>query len=107
MATVEVQVEPGTEPLLSVAKGNGPVNALDNAIRKALAPFYPELADMQLTDYKVRILESTQGTGARTRVLIESSDGRAIWGTVGVSDNIIDASWEALRDAVEHKLGRG
>ena len=104
-ATVKLKVN--GKSVHTVAEGSGPVGALDRALRLALEPTYPQLSEMSLRDYKVRILESTQGTGARTRVLIESSDGRAIWGTVGVSDNIIDASWEALRDAVEHKLGRG
>jgi 2-isopropylmalate synthase len=103
-ATVKLKVN--GRSVHTVAEGSGPVGALDRALRLALEPSYPQLGEMVLRDYKVRILESTQGTGARTRVLIESSDGRAIWGTVGVSDNIIDASWEALREAVEYKLGR-
>jgi omega-6 fatty acid desaturase (delta-12 desaturase) len=77
------------------------------ALRLALEKTYPQLGDLVLRDYKVRILESGAGTNSRTRVLIESGDGKAVWGTVGVSDNIIDASWEALRDAVEYKLARG
>jgi 2-isopropylmalate synthase len=88
----------------TVAECTGPVGALDKALRNALDSDYPQLAEMELRDYKVRILESGQGANSRTRVLIESGDGEDIWGTVGVSDNIIDASWEALRDSVIFKL---
>ena len=88
----------------TVAEGDGPVNALDNALRLALVNRYPTIKDVRLVDYKVRILDSTGGTAARTRVLIESTAGRDIWGTVGVSDNLIEASWEALVDSVEYKL---
>jgi 2-isopropylmalate synthase len=101
-ATVKVNV--GGQSLHTVAEDSGPIGALDKALRRALEGVYPQLRDMTLRDYKVRILESNEGTGSRTRVFVESGDGRSIWGTVGVSDNIIDASWEALREAVEHKL---
>jgi 2-isopropylmalate synthase len=101
-ATVKVTVD--GKSFHTVAECNGPVGALDKALRRALEPMYPKLLDTTLTDYKVRILDSKQSTSARTRVLIESTDGHHIWGTVGVSDNIIDASWEALRDAVEYRL---
>jgi len=104
-ATVKIRV--GGESVHTVAECTGPVGALDKALRLALTKTYPQLGELVLRDYKVRILESGAGTGSRTRVLIESGDGRAVWGTVGVSDNIIDASWEALRDAVEYKLSRG
>ena len=90
----------------TVAEDTGPVGALDKALRLALESTYPQLTDMKLRDYKVRILEGNHGAGSRTRVLIESGDGGGIWGTVGVSDNIIDASWEALREAVEFKLSQ-
>ena len=103
-ATVKVKV--GGESVHTVAECTGPVGALDKALRLALDKTYPQLRELVLRDYKVRILESGAGTNSRTRVLIESGDGRAVWGTVGVSDNIIDASWEALRDAVEYKLAR-
>jgi 2-isopropylmalate synthase len=86
------------------AIGNGPVNALDSALRNALVPYYPKLADMQLSDYKVRVLGTGAGTGARVRVLIESTDGKRRWGTVGLSSNVVDASWQALIDSVEYKL---
>ncbi len=85
-------------------EGDGPVNALDNALRKALVPSYPSLATMKLVDYKVRVINSTEGTAARVRVVIESSDDSDFWSTVGVSENIIEASWIALVDAVEYKL---
>jgi len=88
----------------TVAEGDGPVNALDRALRLALVNRFPAIKDVRLVDYKVRILDSAGGTAARTRVLIESTDGPDIWGTVGVSDNLIEASWEALVDSVEYKL---
>ncbi len=88
----------------TAALGDGPVNALDNALRKALEEFYPVLKEMHLTDYKVRILNPETGTKAVTRVLIESSDKKDSWGTVGVSENIIEASWQALMDSIEFKL---
>ena len=90
----------------TVAEGNGPVNALDIALRKALESDFPELSQMHLSDYKVRILDTGAGTGAKTRVLIESSDKEDRWGTVGVSPNIIEASCKALLDAVEYKLNK-
>jgi 2-isopropylmalate synthase len=86
------------------AIGNGPVNALDSALRTALLPYYPKLARMQLVDYKVRVLDDNAGTGARVRVLIESTDGARQWGTVGLSSNVVEASWQALIDSVEFKL---
>jgi 2-isopropylmalate synthase len=101
-ATVKLKVN--GESVHTVAESNGPIGALDLALRLALDKVYPQLREMTLRDYKVRILDSTQGAAARTRVLIESGDGRSIWVTVGVSDNIIDASWEALREAVEFML---
>ena len=91
----------------TAAEGNGPVNALDNAIRKALEKFYPKLKEVRLLDYKVRVLPAGQGTASATRVLIESGDKESRWGTVGVSDNIIDASYQALIDSIEFKLHKG
>ncbi|MBN2188572.1 MAG: citramalate synthase, partial [Chitinispirillaceae bacterium] len=88
----------------TAAEGDGPVNALDNALRKALIKFYPSLAQVKLEDFKVRVLDGRDGTGAKVRVLIESSDGVSRWGTVGVSANIIEASWLALIDALKYKL---
>ena len=87
-----------------MAEGDGPVNALDAAVRKALRPFYPAIDGIALQDYKVRIIDSHQATAARTRVLIVSSDGHTDWSTVGVSGNIIEASWLALIDGLEYKL---
>ncbi len=95
------------ERLVAVGEGNGPVNALDKALRAALEQLYPELARLELSDYKVRILEGTHGTGAITRVLIQSDDGTGeTWNTVGVDENIIAASWHALEEAVTYCLLR-
>jgi 2-isopropylmalate synthase len=91
----------------TVAEDTGPIGALDKALRLALEKTYPQLRAMTLRDYKVRILEGNQSASSRTRVLIESGDGERIWGTVGVSENIIDASWEALRESAEFKLSLG
>jgi len=101
-ATILVKV--GDKVEHTAALGKGPVNALDNALRKALHKFYPDLKKMDLVDYKVRVLSTKDGTGAATRVLIESSDGKHTWGTVGVSENIIEASWRALVDSIDYKL---
>ncbi len=99
-----VKLEVGGQVVHTVAEGDGPVNALDSAFRAALTKFYPSIAEVRLVDYKVRILDSQSGTAAKTRVIIESTDGKDTWGTVGVDDNIIEASWEALVDSVEYKL---
>ncbi len=101
-ATVKVKI--GDRIFHTAAEGNGPVNALDNALRKALLQFYPQLANVQLTDYKVRILNPHAATAATVRVLIDSADGQRRWTTVGVSPNIIEASWLALTDSVEFAL---
>ncbi|QDT65962.1 citramalate synthase [Calycomorphotria hydatis] len=101
-ATIKLKVDGRTEHV--VAEGDGPVNALDTALRKALLPFYPGLVTMHLVDYKVRVINSTEGTAARVRVVIESADQNDEWTTVGVSENIIEASWLALVDSVEYKL---
>ena len=101
-ATVKVRV--GDRHAHTVADGDGPVNALDAALRSALVKFFPRLAHVQLTDYKVRILDSATGTAAKTRVLIVSSNGRREWGTVGLSENIIEASLQALVDSIEFAL---
>ena len=105
-----VKIEVHGEVMLTAAEGNGPVNALDQAVRKALLPHYPQLEPVHLTDYKVRILDGAEGTAARTRVMIDSSDGEALWTTVGSSPNIIEASWQALADSLEYavwKRGEG
>ena len=104
-ATIQVAVEGRLEHTAS--EGNGPVDALNNALRKALEKFYPRLSETELIDYKVRILNESAATQATTRVLIESSDHDSKWGTVGVSPNIIEASWEALVDSFEYKLAKG
>jgi 2-isopropylmalate synthase len=103
-ATVKVRVPGSEEVLHTAAEGNGPVNALDKALRKALLPHYPVLANFQLADYKVRILDGNNGTSALTRVLIDTQNGTKRWTTVGASTNIIEASWRALADAIEYGL---
>jgi 2-isopropylmalate synthase len=102
LATVKVTVN--GEEILASAEGNGPVSALDSALRKALLSFYPSIAQFQLTDYKVRILDGREGTFAKTRVLIESSNGQKRWTTVGVSTNILDASYQAVVEGLEYGL---
>jgi len=99
-ATIKLEVD--GERYVRVAEGNGPVNALDRALREAIADRHPHLADIELTNYKVRILDEEHGTGAVTRVLLDSTDGEREWGTIGVSENIIEASWEALVDSLEY-----
>jgi len=101
-ATIKIQKDEQFEHTAS--EGDGPVNALDNALRKALGKLYPSLLTVKLNDFKVRVLDGSDGTGAKVRVLIESSDGTSIWGTVGVSANVIEASWLALIDSMKYKL---
>ncbi|HDI79070.1 MAG TPA: hypothetical protein ENF54_05465, partial [Desulfobacteraceae bacterium] len=101
-ATIKISV--GKEEEITAAEGDGPVNALDNALRKALTKFFPEIEEMRLVDFKVRVIDGDRGTAAKVRVQIESRDGSDIWSTVGVSKNIIEASWEALEDSVQFKL---
>ncbi len=103
-AVVKVRVDGTIEHTAS--EGHGPIDALDKALRKALEPFYPTLQDMRLVDYKVRVLESQEGTAAKVRVFIETDDDNMVWGTVGVSENIIEASWQALVDRITYKLMR-
>ncbi len=102
LATIKVTVN--GEDMLEVAEGNGPVSALDTALRKALVKFYPAIAAFHLTDYKVRILDGTAGTSAKTRVLVESSNGKERWTTVGVSTNILEASYQAVVEGIEYGL---
>ena len=104
-ATVKLKLN--GQSLHTVAECSGPVGALDKALRLGLEGFYPQIKLLELRDYKVRILDSRAGSNARTRVFIESGDGKSIWGTVGVSDNVIDASWQALIDAVNYQLLQG
>lgn len=101
-ATVKLRVDGVVEHVVS--EGDGPVNALDGALRKSLSRFYPNIHEMSLIDYKVRVVNAKAGTAAKVRVIIESRDHEAMWGTVGVHENIIDASWKALVDSVEYKL---
>ena len=104
-ATIKIHV--GGERIISTAEGNGPVNALDSALRQAIVSKYPHLADIELVNYKVRILDETKGTGAVTRVLLDASDGEESWGSIGVSENVVEASWEALVDSIEFGMLRG
>jgi len=101
-ATVKLKI--GNKVELVVAEGDGPVNALDAALRKSLENAYPVIKEMHLFDYKVRVVNAKEGTAAKVRVIIESRDKTDIWGTVGVSENIIEASWQALVDSVEYKI---
>jgi 2-isopropylmalate synthase len=103
-ATIKVHV--AGERVIATAEGNGPVNALDTALRKAIGSRYPALASVHLTDYKVRVLDTAKGTGAVTRVLLDSTDGERTWTTIGVSENIIEASWQALFDSLVYGLLR-
>jgi 2-isopropylmalate synthase len=99
-----IKIKVDSQEEITAAEGDGPVNALDKAVRKALERFYPRIAEVKLTDYKVRVLDSASATAAKVRVLIESTDGTEVWTTVGVSTDIIDASWRALVDSIEYKL---
>ncbi|HZG56593.1 citramalate synthase [Paenibacillus sp.] len=99
-----VKVKVHGETVYTAAEGNGPVNALDNALRKALETYYPDIRDIHLTDYKVRVINDQDATAAKVRVLIESSDYNATWSTVGVSENVIEASWEAILDSIRYAL---
>ena len=103
-ATIKISVDGEEE--LTAAEGNGPVNALDHALRKALTKFYPQIGQMHLVDFKVRTLEGSEGTAAGVRVLLDSTDGEEVWSTTGVSENIIEASWQALIDSIEYKLSK-
>lgn len=103
-AEAVVKIKVGEKVAHTAAEGHGPVDALDKALRKALLPFYPSLKSVKLVDYKVRVLDSEKATAAKVRVFIESTDGSDSWGTVGVSENIIEASWQALVDSIAYKL---
>ena len=104
-ATVKVHV--GEERIIATGEGNGPVNALDTALRLAIVRVYPHLGEIDLVNYKVRILDENKGTGAVTRVLLDASDGERTWGSIGVSENIIEASWQALVDSIEYGMLHG
>ncbi|MBT8340407.1 MAG: citramalate synthase [Desulfatitalea sp.] len=103
-ATIKIKVDDADE--ITAAEGSGPVSALDNALRKALDKFYPDLASMHLVDFKVRVIDGCGGTGAKVRVFIESRDNEDIWSTIGVSEDIIEASWQALADSFQFKLAK-
>jgi len=103
-ATIKISV--GDEEELTAAEGNGPINALDNALRKALTKFYPQIREMHLVDFKVRIVEGSEGTAAKVKVTLESKDEQDIWSTIGVSENVIEASWRALVDSFQYKLSK-
>jgi len=103
-ATIKISVNDKEE--ITAAEGDGPVNALDNALRRALESFFPDLDRMRLVDYKVRVIEGRDGTAAKVRVLIESRDQDDIWSTIGVSDDIVEASWHALKDSIDYKLSK-
>jgi 2-isopropylmalate synthase len=105
-SSVSIRIAVGDQEETTVAEGDGPVNALDKAVRKALERFYPAINEVKLIDYKVRVLDSDKATAAKVRVLIESADQHESWTTVGVSTDIIDASWLAMSDAIEYKLMR-
>jgi 2-isopropylmalate synthase len=104
LATMKISV--GSDVELTAAEGNGPVNALDHALRKALSKFYPQIAEVHLVDFKVRIVEGSEGTAARVKVLLDSRDGEEMWSTIGVSENVIEASWQALVDSIQYKLSK-
>jgi 2-isopropylmalate synthase len=104
-ATIKIWV--GGERYVRTAEGNGPVHALDNALREAIGEIHPHLRDIELVNFKVRILDEAKGTGAVTRVLIDASDGHNVWGTIGVSENLIAASWDALVDSLEYGMQPG
>ncbi len=101
-ATIKISV--GDEQEITAAEGDGPVNALDHALRKALNGFFPQVREMKLVDFKVRVIEGSDGTAAKVRVKIDSRDSREVWSTIGVSENIIEASWQALVDSIQYKL---
>jgi 2-isopropylmalate synthase len=101
-ATIKVSV--AGEENITAAEGDGPVNALDNAMRKVLHRFFPQIKEMKLVDFKVRVIDGSEATAAKVSVRIESRDAKEIWSTIGVSENIIEASWQALVDSVQYKL---
>ena len=104
-ATIKLWVD--GERYVRTAEGNGPVHALDRALRDAIGELYPHLHDIDLENFKVRILDETKGTSAVTRVLLDASDGDIVWGSIGVSENVIEASWEALVDSLEYGMQGG
>jgi 2-isopropylmalate synthase len=106
LAQASIKISVGDDQEVTAAEGNGPINALDNALRKALTKFYPQIGAMHLVDFKVRIVEGSEGTAALVKVLIDTRDEDEVWSTIGVSENIIEASWHALVDSVQYKLSK-
>ena len=101
-----IKIWAGEERYVRTAEGNGPVNALDRALRDAIGELYPHLADIQLENFKVGLIDEHAGTASVTRVLLDATDGETIWGSIGVSENVIEASWQALVDSLEHGMQR-
>jgi 2-isopropylmalate synthase len=101
-----IKISAGDEEEITAAEGNGPINALDNALRKALTTFYPQIKEVHLIDFKVGIVDGSDGTAAKVRVWIESRDQDEVWSTIGVSGNMIEASWQALVDSINYKLSK-
>ena len=106
MSEATIKVHVGGDRFIETAEGNGPVNALDKALRMAIERKFPHVHDIHLVNYRVRILDEDRGTAAMTRVLIDSSDGRDCWGSVGVGENVVEASWQALVDSISYGLLR-
>ncbi|MBA4396551.1 MAG: citramalate synthase [Syntrophus sp. (in: bacteria)] len=106
LSQASIKISVGDEQEVTAAEGNGPVNALDNALRKALTKFYPQIGAMHLVDFKVRIVEGSEGTAALVKVLIDTRDEDEVWSTIGVSENVIEASWHALVDSIQYKLSK-
>lgn len=106
LAQASIKISVGDDHEVTAAEGNGPINALDNALRKALTKFYPQIGAMHLVDFKVRIVEGSEGTAALVKVLIDTRDEDEVWSTIGVSENVIEASWHALVDSIQYKLSK-
>ena len=106
LAQASIKISVGDEQEVTAAEGNGPINALDHALRKALTKFYPQIGGMHLVDFKVRIVEGSEGTAALVKVLIDTRDEDEVWSTIGVSENVIEASWHALVDSIQYKLSK-
>ena len=106
MSEATIKIHVGERRFVATGEGAGPIGALDNALRLAISESYPEISAMELVDYKVRLLDESQGTDAITRVTIITQDGRGVYGTVGVSENVIEASWNALAESIEYGLMR-
>jgi 2-isopropylmalate synthase len=106
LSQASIKISVGDDHEVTAAEGNGPINALDNALRKALTKFYPQIGATHLVDFKVRIVEGSEGTAALVKVLIDTRDEDEVWSTIGVSENVIEASWHALVDSIQYKLSK-